>query len=43
VTIQLVHLTKDYQYLGLDGLLSATMKNVEYEPAGEKIAIPLQN
>ena len=41
VTVQLVNLKKGQPYLGLDGLLSATMKNVEYEPVGEKIEIPL--
>jgi len=41
VSLNLVRLKEDRSYLGLNGLLSATMKNVEYEEVGEEIEIPL--
>lgn len=39
VALKLVRLKENHHYLGLDGLLSAKMKNVEYEPVGEEIEI----
>lgn len=40
ISFDLVQLKKHHHYLGLDGLLTATMKNVEYESVGETIQIP---
>ena len=42
ISLDLVQLKKDHAYLGLNGLLTATMKNVEYESVGETIQIPVQ-
>ncbi|MFA6392171.1 MAG: DUF2079 domain-containing protein [Patescibacteria group bacterium] len=42
-SISFVKLKDDFQYLGLDGLLTATMKNVEYETAGGSFDIPLSS
>lgn len=40
ISFDLIKLKDGHSYLGLDGLLTATMKNVEYESAGETIQIP---
>jgi uncharacterized membrane protein len=40
-SISLVKLSDQHSYLGVDGLLTATMKNVKYDSVGSEITIPL--
>lgn len=41
ISLTLVKLSDQHSYLGVDGMLTATMKNVKYEPVGTEINIPL--
>ncbi|MFA6525157.1 MAG: DUF2079 domain-containing protein [Patescibacteria group bacterium] len=41
VSISLVKLSDQHSYLGVDGLLTATMKNIKYDSVGPEITIPM--